>query len=84
VRCRTVILFLVFLLILCFLFLFIRIDKASNASTDSATVAPEIFARAHRYHGISFSQKDQKGWFFIRDGKRCKVFTQACLERIGR
>jgi len=31
---------------------------------------------AMRYHGILFAEQDETGeWIFIRDGKRCRLFT---------
>ena len=81
---KLAVLFLIFLLILLFLWLQVRLEEQADACVGSAIVAPKIFSQAHRYHGISFSQKGRKGWFFVRDGKRCKLFTQQCLERISR
>ena len=46
-----------------------------------ARVAPEIIKRAHRYHGIQVSVMDSKGrFYFWRDGKRCKLFTEDFLK----
>jgi hypothetical protein len=35
-----------------------------------------------RYHGILFAEQDDKGeWYFIRNGKRCRLFAH--LENQG-
>ncbi len=44
-----------------------------------ARLAPEIIKQAHKYHGILVSHEDSKGHFFVRDGIRCKLFTEAFL-----
>lgn len=34
--------------------------------------------RAMRYHGVMSAQRDEDGqWYFIRDGKRCQLFSFA-------
>ena len=44
-------------------------------------VAPDIIKRAHRYHGILYSEQGQDGqWVFVRDGWRCKLFTEDFLK----
>ncbi len=36
----------------------------------------EELKKAHAYHGIKFSEQGVDGdWFFVRDGKRCKLFA---------
>ncbi len=36
----------------------------------------EELREAHAYHGIKFSEQGVDGdWFFVRDGKRCKLFA---------
>ena len=46
-------------------------------------VASDRVKAAMRYHGIRFAESDKGGNLtFIRDGRRCKVFTVACLEAI--
>jgi len=48
-------------------------------------VAPEIIKYAHKYHHINFSEEDKNHhWFFIRDGKKCSLFTKAFLKWYGR
>ncbi len=32
---------------------------------------------AHKYHGILISTCDESGYYFIRDGVRCKLFTES-------
>ena len=34
---------------------------------------------ALRYHGIIFAKKMNGEWRFMRDGKKCKVFTEGFL-----
>jgi len=46
-----------------------------------ARLAPEIVARAHRFHGILVSYEDSEGAYFVRDGVRCRLFTEAFLIR---
>lgn len=57
-----------------------------SASVDPATppegtarLAPDIIKQAHRYHGILISEEDAKGYFFVRDGVRCRLLTDAFL-----
>ena len=52
----------------------------------TARLAPGIIEAAHRYHGILISEEDAKGHFFIRDGVRCRLLSDAFLawfERTG-
>jgi hypothetical protein len=51
-----------------------------------AEVAPRLVHRAHLYHGIDFSTLDHETGerFFVRDGKRCRLFTDAFWKREGR
>ena len=51
-----------------------------------AEVAPRLVHRAHLYHGIQFSTLDHATgeWHFYRDGKRCRLFTEAFWQREGR
>jgi hypothetical protein len=42
----------------------------------------EELRKAMRYHGILFAEQDDKGeWYFIRNGKRCRLFAH--LENQG-
>jgi hypothetical protein len=37
---------------------------------------------AMRYHGILYAEMDKNGeWYFVRDGKRCRLFTYAYKEK---
>ena len=52
-------------------------------NTDLTVEAPEYWEptqeelrQAMRYHGITFAeQDDNREWFFIRSGKRCRLFA---------
>ena len=35
----------------------------------------EAFKKAHHYHGINHSYRVGDGWFFDRDGQRCRLFA---------
>jgi hypothetical protein len=36
----------------------------------------EELRKAMRYHGILYAEQDDNGeWYFIRDGKRCRLFV---------
>lgn len=37
-------------------------------------IPKEEIMKLHKYHGILISKADEKGWYFIRDGKRCPLF----------
>jgi len=46
-------------------------------------VASDRTKAAMKYHGILFAESDVHGeLWFIRDGRKCKVFTKACLKAI--
>lgn len=36
---------------------------------------------AHDYHGIGHSVEDETGFWFERDGKRCKLYTNGFMAR---
>jgi len=44
-------------------------------------VSPKVRA-AMKYHGILFSSRDEltKKCWFVRDGKRCRLFTESFLK----
>ena len=47
--------------------------------------APEVYAMAHDFHGILASAEDSHGIeVFERDGKTCKLFTKAFIDRYKR
>ena len=58
---------------------------ASPAEPRDHSVSPKVRA-AMKYHGILFSSRDEltkKSWF-IRDGKRCRLFTEAFLKNYNK
>ena len=50
----------------------------------TARLAPHIIKQAHRYHGILISEEDAKGHFFVRDGVRCRLLSDAFLAWVER
>jgi len=36
----------------------------------------EMFAKKHKFHGIEWSFRVGNEWYFIRDGKRCRLFVE--------
>jgi len=61
------------------LFLLVAACSSSNITVNpSARVEPtrQELRKAMRHHGILFAQEDDNGeWYFIRDGKRCRLFA---------
>jgi len=64
-------------------FLFLLVVACSN---QNAEVVPSKFEeatreelrQAMRYHGILFAERDDTGeWYFLRQGKRCRLFAYA-------
>ena len=55
---------------------------ASPAEPIDHTVSIKVRA-AMKYHGILFSSRDEqtKKCWFVRDGKKCSLFTEAFLDR---
>ena len=51
-----------------------------------AAVAPRLVHRAHLYHGIQFSTLDHATGerYFVRDGQRCRLFTDAFWKEVGK
>ena len=51
-----------------------------------AEVAPRLVHRAHLYHGIQFSTLDHSTGerYFVRDGKKCQLFTEAFWKKEGK
>ena len=43
-----------------------------------------IIIAAHRFHGINLSFCDEEGYFFIRNDKKCKLFTEKFMRRVGK
>jgi secreted PhoX family phosphatase len=42
----------------------------------------EELKEAMRYHGILYAEMDKNGeWYFVRDGKRCRLFAYAYKEK---
>jgi hypothetical protein len=59
------------------LFLYaIQPSQAVVIGNYSNSPSPSEFAKAHKKHGISASYRDEKGWYFMRDGQRCKLFPK--------
>ena len=64
-----------------FLLIFLMVAACSNSNmtvTSSNRVEPtkQELRKAMRHHGILFAQQDDSGeWYFMRDGKRCRLFA---------
>lgn len=78
--------FLVSLITWCVIWsaLFVKDLFGSGAKvvTPAQWVSVEELRIAHHYHGINASYRDEKGWHFWREGRRCRLFTDGCLNRI--
>ena len=64
------------------LWLALTFGRPEGTAQAPAGVCPPIIKAAHRYHGILVSYEDASGDFFIRNGRRCRLFTQGFLESI--
>ena len=50
-----------------------------------ADVAPRLVHKAHQYHGITASFMEDTGErYFIRNGKKCVLFTDAFMKEVSR
>ena len=48
-----------------------------HAQAGECGIASDKDKAAHVYHGILVSQEDETGAYFFRDGKRCRLYTDA-------
>jgi len=64
-----------------FLLIFLTIVACSNSNikvTSYKQTEPtrQELRKAMRHHGVLFAQQDDNGeWYFLRDGKRCRLFA---------
>jgi hypothetical protein len=71
-----------------FLFILLTIAACSNANitvTASKEIEPtrQELRKAMRHHGVLFAQQDDKGeWYFVRNGKRCRLFSRVEIGRM--
>jgi len=70
------------------LFIFLTIAACSNSNitvTSSRPIEPtrQELRKAMRHHGVLFAQQDDNGeWYFMRNGKRCRLFARLATGRM--
>ena len=56
-------------------------DPVSIQSGPCGIVTDQKVLSAMYYHGILYSYEDETGEYFIRGGKRCRLFTNAFMKK---
>jgi hypothetical protein len=66
-----------FIVVCCTLFL----NDPVVQSGECGVVTDKRVVTAHRYHGILLSYEDETGSYFMRDGQRCRLYSNAFKKR---
>lgn len=64
-----------------YILIFLCLRNPTIAYPTGAGITNEIVIKAHSYHGIKASHEDEHGSYFMRNGKRCQLFTASFMKQ---
>jgi len=78
---KKVLTFIFFSIIILLILVFISPRKAVVIKNPNPEKSRQELRAAMKYHGVLFAFKENGKWYFLRDGKKCRLFSKKYQEK---